>query len=135
MATVVGLFETTAQAQSAVEQLRSYGIAPGDISVAMQSAQAGATDTVADASASIKADTAATWTCTEDSLEWLRRRRGIRVSLLFRFPYYRSMGRRVRRAYLPVVRSILIERRRISSCASIARNGPKCQSQRRCYYE
>ena len=46
MATVVGLFETTAQAQAAVEQLRSSGIAPGDISVAMQSGQAGAAETV-----------------------------------------------------------------------------------------
>ncbi len=37
MATVVGLFDTSAQAQTAVEQLRSSGISPNAISVAMKS--------------------------------------------------------------------------------------------------
>jgi hypothetical protein len=37
MATVLGLFDTSAQAQTAVEQLRSNGISPNAISVAMPS--------------------------------------------------------------------------------------------------
>src|SRR6478609_8415847 len=47
MATVVGLFENTTQAQSAVEQLRASGISPSDISVAMQTGEATTTQTVA----------------------------------------------------------------------------------------
>ncbi len=39
MATVVGLFDNTAQAQAAVEQLRASGINANDISVAMRSAE------------------------------------------------------------------------------------------------
>jgi hypothetical protein len=38
MATVVGLFDSTSQAQAAVEQLRASGIAASDIGVAMRSA-------------------------------------------------------------------------------------------------
>src|SRR5690348_14229628 len=48
MATVVGLFDNTAQAQTAVEQLRSFGVATNNISVAMQSGQAATTETVTD---------------------------------------------------------------------------------------
>jgi hypothetical protein len=47
MATVVGLFDSTSQAQAAVEQLRSSGIAASDIGVAMRSgADATTTDVV-----------------------------------------------------------------------------------------
>src|SRR5688500_5244328 len=44
MATVEGLFDSTAQAQAAVEQLRSSGVNASDIGVAMRSA-AGTTET------------------------------------------------------------------------------------------
>lgn len=45
MATVVGLFENTAQAQTAVEQLRSSGIDANNISVAMRSTETADTTT------------------------------------------------------------------------------------------